>query len=64
VPTTLTPIDDITRRKDRSMKNLLLRLASLFSGLQRRSPEDHYLAQSVDAQDFEVRQRALERARP
>jgi hypothetical protein len=57
-------IDDITRRKDRPMKNLLLRLASLFSWPQRRSLEEQYLAQAVDAQGFEVRQRALERARP
>jgi hypothetical protein len=57
-------IDDIRRRKDRPMKNLLLRLARLFSGPPRRSREEQYLAQAVDAQDFEVRQRALERARP
>jgi hypothetical protein len=60
----VTSIDDITRRKDRSMKNLLLRLASLFGWPQRRSLEEQYLAQAVDAQDFEVLQRALERARP
>lgn len=46
------------------MKNLLLRLASLFSLPLRRNPEEQYLARAVDAQDFEVRQRALERARP
>lgn len=57
-------IDDITERKDCPMKNLLLRLASLLSQLPRRSLDEHYLAQAVDAHDFEVRQRALERARP
>jgi hypothetical protein len=46
------------------MKNLLLRLASLFSWPKGRSAEEHCLAQAVDAHDFEVRQRALERARP
>jgi hypothetical protein len=46
------------------MKNLLLRLARLFSWPQRRSLEEQFLAQAVDAHDFEVRQRALERARP
>lgn len=46
------------------MKNLLLRLASLLSGPQRRSLDEQYLAQAVDQHDFEVRQRALERARP
>lgn len=57
-------IDDITRRKDRPMKNLLLRLASLFRWTQRGSLEEQYLARATDAHDFEVRQRALERARP
>ncbi len=46
------------------MKNVLLRLASLFRWPQGRSVEERYLALAVDAHDFEVRQRALERARP
>ena len=46
------------------MKNLLLRLASLLSWPQHRSLDEQYLAQAVDAYDFEIRQRALERARP
>jgi hypothetical protein len=46
------------------MKNFLLRFASLFRRPQSRSVEEHYLALAVDAHDFEVRQRALERARP
>ncbi len=46
------------------MKDLLLRLASVFTRPLRRSPEERYLSQAVDAHDFEVRQRALERMRP
>ena len=46
------------------MKNLLLKLASLFSRQPCLSLEEQYLAQAVDAQDFEVRLLALERARP
>jgi hypothetical protein len=36
----------------------------LFSRTQTRSTDERYLAQAVDAQDLEVRLRALERARP
>ena len=46
------------------MKNVLLRLASLLSWPQCGSLDEQCLARAVDAQDFEVRQRALERARP
>jgi hypothetical protein len=46
------------------MKDLLLRLASLLRRPQSLSEEEHYLALAVDAHDFEVRARALERARP
>ncbi len=46
------------------MKDLLLRLASVFTRPLRRRPEERYLAQAVDAHDVEVRQRALERMRP
>lgn len=47
------------------MKNPLQALASLFTRL--RTPtniEEQYLAQAVDASDFEVRLQVLERARP
>jgi hypothetical protein len=57
-------IDAITRRRDHAMKRLLLRLARRFSLPPRKSLEEQYLAQALDAHDFEVRQRALERARP
>lgn len=46
------------------MKTLLQMLVNLFGGARTRSLEERYLAQAVDAQDFEVRLRALERARP
>ena len=46
------------------MKNLLQMLASLFARPRTPSIEEPYLAQSVDAQDFQVRLLALERARP
>lgn len=46
------------------MKNLLQALASLFIRQRTPSIEEQYLAQAIDANDFEVRLRALERARP
>lgn len=46
------------------MKNLFLKLASLVSWHSSRGLDEQYLAQAVDAHDFEIRQRALERARP
>ena len=46
------------------MKNLLQMLASLFARPRAPSIEEQYLAQAVDAQDFQVRLLALERARP
>ena len=46
------------------MNNLLQMLASLFARPRAPSIEEQYLAQSVDAQDFQVRLLALERARP
>jgi hypothetical protein len=51
--------------QERPMKNPLQALASLFTRL--RTPtniEEQYLAQAVDASDFEVRLQVLERARP
>jgi hypothetical protein len=39
-------------------------LASLFIRQQTPSIEEQYLAQAIDANDFEVRLQALERARP
>ena len=46
------------------MKTLLQAIASLLA--RRRAPgiEEQYLAQAIDANDFEVRLQALERARP
>ena len=46
------------------MKNLLQMLASLFARPHAASIEEQYLAQAVDAQDFQVRLLAIERARP
>ena len=46
------------------MKNLLQMLASLFARPRALRIEEQYLAQAVDAQDFQVRLLALERARP
>jgi hypothetical protein len=46
------------------MKNLLQALASLFIRHRTPSIEEQYLAQAIDANDFEVRLQALERARP
>jgi hypothetical protein len=46
------------------MKNLLQALASLFIRRRTSSVEEQYLAQAIDANDFEVRLQALERARP
>ena len=45
------------------MKNLLQMLASLFARQRSPSIDEQYLAQAVDAQDFQVRLLALERAR-
>lgn len=46
------------------MKNLLQALARLFIPLRTPSIEEQYLAPTIDANDFEVRLQALERARP
>jgi hypothetical protein len=46
------------------MKNLLQALASLFIRQRTPSIEEQYLAQAIDANDFEFRLQALERARP
>ena len=46
------------------MKTLMQLLATVLQRWQRRSVEERTLAQAVDAQDLEVRLRALERARP
>ena len=45
------------------MKNLLQALASLFARLRSPSIEEQYLAQAVDAHDFQVRLLVLERGR-
>ena len=45
-------------------KSLLRILANVFTGRRIPSIEEQYLAQAVDAQDFQVRLFALERARP
>ena len=44
------------------MKRLLLILTKVFSRTQ-MTIEEQYLAQSIDAQEFEVRLQALERTR-
>ena len=46
------------------MKYLLQALASLFTRQRTPSIEEQYLAQAIDANDFEVRLQAIERARP
>lgn len=46
------------------MKTLLQAIASLLTRLRTPSIEEQYLAQAIDAYDFEVRLQALERARP
>jgi hypothetical protein len=46
------------------MKNLLHALTSLFARLRTPSAEQQYLARAADAHDLQVRQFALERARP
>ena len=46
------------------MKTLLRTLANLLAGRRTPSIEEQYLAQAIDANDFEVRLQALERARP
>lgn len=46
------------------MKNLLQRLARLFTRPRARCVVEQYLAQAVDAQALQVRLAALERARP
>lgn len=45
------------------MKKLLQVLASLFTRLPAPSIEEQYLAQAIDAKDFEVRLQAIERGR-
>jgi hypothetical protein len=50
--------------QERPMKNLLQALASLFTRLRTPNIEEQYLAQAIDASDFEVRLQVLERARP
>ncbi len=46
------------------MKTLLQAIASLLTRWRAPSTEEQYLAQAIDANDFEVRLQALERARP
>lgn len=46
------------------MKTLLQAIASLLARRRTPSIEEQYLAQAIDANDFEVRLQALERARP
>jgi hypothetical protein len=46
------------------MKTLLRTLLNLLARRRTLSIEEQYLAQSVDAQDLQVRLLALERARP
>ena len=46
------------------MKTLLQAIASLLTRRRAPSIEEQYLAQAIDANDFEVRLQALERARP
>lgn len=46
------------------MKTLLHAIASLLAPGRTASIEEQYLAQVIDANDFEVRLQALERARP
>jgi hypothetical protein len=46
------------------MKTLLKTLLNLLARRRTPSVEEQYLAQSVDAQDLQVRLLALERARP
>jgi hypothetical protein len=53
-----------TPSQERPMKNLIQALASLFILQRTPSIEEQYLAQAIDANDFEVRLQALERARP
>ena len=50
--------------KERPMKTLLQAIASLLTRRRAPSIEEQYLAQAIDANDFEVRLQALERARP
>lgn len=45
------------------MKNLLQVLASLFTRVRTSSIEEQYLAQAIDANDFEVRLQHIERSR-
>ena len=46
------------------MKTLLQAIASLLTRRRTPSIEEQYLAQAIDANDFEVRLQALERSRP
>ena len=50
--------------KERPMRTLLQAIASLLTRRRTPSIEEQYLAQAIDANDFEVRLQALERARP
>ena len=59
-----SPICQPQGPKERPMKNLLQAIASLLTRRRAHSVEEQYLAQAIDANDFEVRLRALERARP
>jgi hypothetical protein len=46
------------------MKRLIHFFLRLFAGMRRKSPqEERFLAESVDAQDFEVRLQAIVRSR-
>ena len=45
------------------MKTLLRTLVNLLAGRRTPSIEEQYLARAIDANDFEVRLQALERAR-
>jgi hypothetical protein len=46
------------------MKTLMQMLDKLCARLRPPRTEEQYLARAADAQDFQVRQRALEHARP
>lgn len=46
------------------MNTLLRALSRWFERLHTPSVEEQYLAQAIDANDFEVRLQVLERARP
>jgi hypothetical protein len=58
------PIGHPQGPKERPMKTLLQVIASLLTRRRTPSIEEQYLAQAIDANDFEVRLQALERVRP